>query len=160
MHVASNSHFGGFWGCGGLQMTSEATYDLRFELSDLNCLCCHVFLAFKDFCELIQSRPKRTYWPACFAAGKKSIHLDVTSVGQWLSNFQIRRFSERNSQVPQVLLGKHRKIRGLRGLHNFEIMWLHIISLGDLKSNPGTQLAKPKWNKYNSLGDNSSQTFV
>ena len=46
VHVASYSHFGGLWGCGGLQMTSVATHDLRFELSDLNCLCCRVFLAF------------------------------------------------------------------------------------------------------------------
>ena len=38
-------HFGGLWGHGGLQMTSEVTYDLRFELSDLNDLYSHAFLA-------------------------------------------------------------------------------------------------------------------
>ena len=73
VHVASYSHFGGLWGCGGLQMTLEAPYDLRFELDDLNILCWHVFLASKGFSELIlrrRRRPKRTCWPACFAAGK------------------------------------------------------------------------------------------
>ena len=40
-------------------MTSEATYDLRFELSDLNYLGCHVFLASKGFCELIDRKERR-----------------------------------------------------------------------------------------------------
>ena len=31
-------HFGGLWGHGGLHMTSEVTYDLRLEVSDLNYL--------------------------------------------------------------------------------------------------------------------------
>ena len=45
VHVASNSHFGGVWGHGGLQMTSEVTSDLGNELSDLNYLCTHGFVA-------------------------------------------------------------------------------------------------------------------
>ena len=41
VHVASNSHFGGLWGRGVLQMTSEVAYDLKFELSGLINLCSH-----------------------------------------------------------------------------------------------------------------------
>ena len=49
VHVAYSSLFGGLWGCGGLQMISEATYDLIFELSDLNYLCWQVSLATNGF---------------------------------------------------------------------------------------------------------------
>ena len=37
-HVASGGHFGGLRGHCGLLMTSEDTYEVRFELSDLNYL--------------------------------------------------------------------------------------------------------------------------
>ena len=36
-------------------MASEVKYDLRIELSDLNYLCCHAFLASKCFWELIET---------------------------------------------------------------------------------------------------------
>ena len=52
MHIASNSHFGGPRGHGGLQTASEVTCDLGIELSDLNYLCCHVSLASKGLHEL------------------------------------------------------------------------------------------------------------
>ena len=71
VHVASNVHFGGLWGCDSLQMTSEDTYDLIFELIDPNYLCWHVFLACKCYQIQFDRRPKMTHWPACFAAGKK-----------------------------------------------------------------------------------------
>ena len=38
---------------GGLQMTVEVKCNLRFELSDLNYLCSHAFLACKGFLETI-----------------------------------------------------------------------------------------------------------
>ena len=60
-------------------MTSKATNDLRFEISDLNYLCSHVVLASKGFCELIhrrRRRPKRTCRPACFSAGKNKLKLN------------------------------------------------------------------------------------
>ena len=39
VHVASNYHFGGLWGHGGLKtssMASEFKFDLTFEISNLN----------------------------------------------------------------------------------------------------------------------------
>ena len=39
VHVASNYHFGGLWGHGGLKtssMASELKFDLTFEISNLN----------------------------------------------------------------------------------------------------------------------------
>ena len=35
-HFASNSHFGGLWGHGGLQMSSGFKFDLGFEISNLH----------------------------------------------------------------------------------------------------------------------------
>ena len=55
-------------------VASEVTSGLGMRFSVLNYLCRRVFLASKDHCELIHSRrrrPKRTCWPACFAAGIK-----------------------------------------------------------------------------------------
>ena len=46
VHIASNSHFGGLCGYGGLQMASEVTYGLKIELSDLDYLCFHVCLGY------------------------------------------------------------------------------------------------------------------
>ena len=71
-HIASNSHFGGLWGHGDLQMTSEVKADLKIELSDLNYLCSHASLACKGFLEMIQTdkQPIMIHRPACFAAGK------------------------------------------------------------------------------------------
>ena len=43
-HDASNSHFCGVWGHSNLQMTSEVTCDVIFEISSLNNLCCHALL--------------------------------------------------------------------------------------------------------------------
>ena len=54
-HIASNSHFGGLWGHGDLQMTSEVKADLKIELSDLNYLCSHASLACKGFLEMIET---------------------------------------------------------------------------------------------------------
>ena len=73
VYVAYNSHISGLWGCGGLQMNSEAAYVLLFEISDLLYRCRHVFMASKGYCELIlkrKRRPMRTCRPACFAAGR------------------------------------------------------------------------------------------
>ena len=52
VHVASNSHFGGVWGHGDLQMTSEVASDLGIELLDLHYLCSCVSLASKCLYEL------------------------------------------------------------------------------------------------------------
>ena len=48
VHVAYNSHFGGFSGHGGLQMTSQVKADLKIELSDLSYLCCHASLRHRE----------------------------------------------------------------------------------------------------------------
>ena len=45
MHIASESSFHGLRGSSGLQMTSEATSEVRFELSGLNYLSSHDCLA-------------------------------------------------------------------------------------------------------------------
>ena len=45
MHIAWNSHYGGIRGHSGLHMTSEDTFDLKFELSGLNYLCSSISLA-------------------------------------------------------------------------------------------------------------------
>ena len=47
MHVAFNCHSGGLWGHCGLQIASEINGDLKFELLDLDYLCCSVSLASK-----------------------------------------------------------------------------------------------------------------
>ena len=47
VHIASKSHFGGLLGHGGLQIASEVTSGLRFELTDLKYLCSHVSKASK-----------------------------------------------------------------------------------------------------------------
>ena len=44
VHAASNRDLGDLWGNGGLQMASEVKSDLKFELSDLNFICCNVYL--------------------------------------------------------------------------------------------------------------------
>ena len=54
-HIAPNSSFGGLWGHGDLQMTSEVKADLKIELSDLNYLCSHAYLACKCFPEMIDT---------------------------------------------------------------------------------------------------------
>ena len=59
VHVAADGHLGGFWGHGGLQMTSEAKADLKIELSDLNYLCSNAYLACKCFHEMIATNNKR-----------------------------------------------------------------------------------------------------
>ena len=65
VHNASNSHFGGLWGRGDLQMTSEVTSDLRIELGDLNYLCSHVSLASNCLqWPYLPRRPIMTHWPA------------------------------------------------------------------------------------------------
>ena len=46
--IASNSHFSGVWGHGGLQMASTASEvkcDLKFEISNLNYPCIHMHVA-------------------------------------------------------------------------------------------------------------------
>ena len=55
VHIASNSHFDGLWGHGGLQMTSKVNDDLKIELNDLNYYCSHASLACKCFPEMIQT---------------------------------------------------------------------------------------------------------
>ena len=41
-------------------MALEVTSDLRFELSNLNYICYHAFLACKGFLEMIQTTPPMT----------------------------------------------------------------------------------------------------
>ena len=47
VYVALHSHIDGLNGYNSLQMTSEVTSDLTFELSDLNYSCYHASLASK-----------------------------------------------------------------------------------------------------------------
>ena len=53
--VASNGHFGGLWGHGGLQTALEVTSGLGIKLSDLNNLCSHISLASKGLHETNQT---------------------------------------------------------------------------------------------------------
>ena len=55
MHIDSESHFHGPWGSIGLQMASKVTYEIRFELSGLNCLCSHASLACNCFPEMVET---------------------------------------------------------------------------------------------------------
>ena len=55
LEFASESHFHGLRGSSALQMTSEVTSEVRFELSGLNYLCSHASLAFKGFPEMIDT---------------------------------------------------------------------------------------------------------
>ena len=45
VHVAYNCYFVDLGGHGSLQTASEFTNDLGIELSDINYICCHIFLA-------------------------------------------------------------------------------------------------------------------
>ena len=60
-------------------MASEVQNDLGIELSDLNYLCSHASLACKGFLEMIETdkRPIMIHRPACFAAGKNDIDLQI-----------------------------------------------------------------------------------
>ena len=77
-HIASNSHFGGLWGHGDLQMTSEVKADHKIELSDLNYLRSDASLANKGFLDMIETvkQTNGQLWSIdlrCLAAGKKEL---------------------------------------------------------------------------------------
>ena len=63
MQFGSNGNFVVLWGYGDLQMTSRVTSDLKFELTDLNYLCYHAFLASEYFLEMIKRKEEADYHP-------------------------------------------------------------------------------------------------
>ena len=73
LHIAWNSHYGGLWGHSGLQMTSEVTSDLKFELSGLNNPCSRRVMN-KDRCSFMNDSKAQKAEQLSFLFTRKSFN--------------------------------------------------------------------------------------